>query len=67
MSEKRSWYVLDTAGSKPYRAVGPHVNYSQADRFGFWEFGTYSLVKISRRMAQSKYRVQSIEQFKNAS
>jgi hypothetical protein len=67
MSEPLDWYVLDTAGSKPYRAVGPHQNYSQADRFGFWEFGTYSLVKISRRLAMSKYDTSTVEQFMNAS
>lgn len=67
MSAKRSWYVLDTRGSKPYRAVGPCNNYAHADRLGMMNFQTYSLVKITRRLACSKYRTQTTEQFYNAS
>jgi hypothetical protein len=67
MSAKRSWYVLDTRGSKPYRAVGPCNNYAHADRIGNMEFGTYSLVKVTRRLAVHKYRTESTEQFFNAS
>lgn len=67
MSAKRSWYVLVTDKSKPYKAIGPFPNYSQADGFGFWEFGTYSLVKITRRLAVHKYRTMSREQFADAS
>jgi len=67
MSGKRSWYVLDTQGSKPYLAVGPCNNYAHADRIGMNNFGAYSLVKVTRRLACHKYRTNTTERFFNAS
>jgi len=59
-SSERSWYAVDTNGSKPYKAIGPCINYHSAESIGFREFGKYySVVKTTTFLARHKYDVET--------